>query len=58
MLSKEHPKVIEGGQRLIAVDVPDSEEAAEGASINHDGAVSGEYYGSGLVGASVTEEVQ
>ena len=36
MVAKDHPEVIEGRQRLIAVDVLDSEEAAEDASIVHD----------------------
>ena len=58
MLAKEHPEVIEVRQRLIAVDVLDSEEAAEGASIVHDNADFDEEDGSGLVGEGVTEEVQ
>ena len=40
------------------MDVLDYEEAAEGASIDHDGAASDEEDGSGLVGAGVTEEVE
>ena len=40
---------------MIDVDVIDSEEAAEDASINHNGDVSDEEDGSGLVGAGVTE---
>ena len=36
MVAKEHPEVIEGRRWLIAVDVLDSEEAAEDASIIHD----------------------
>ena len=42
---------------MLAVDVLEYEEASEDASINHDGAASDEEYGSGLVGAGVTEEV-
>ena len=38
MVAKDHPEVIEGRRRLIAVDVLDSEEAAEDASIVHDDA--------------------
>ena len=38
MVANEHPKVIERRRRLIAVDVLDSEEAAEDASIVHDDA--------------------
>ena len=49
-----HPEVIEGRLWLIDVDVLDSEEAAEYASIIHDAAAFDEEYGSGLVGASVT----
>ena len=45
-------------QLLIAVDVPESEEAAEDTSINNYGAASYEEDGSGLVGAGVTEEVE
>ena len=40
------------------MDVLDSEEAAEDDSINHYGAASDEEDGSGLLGASVTEEVE
>ena len=43
---------------MIAVDVLDSEEAAEDASIDHDGDTLDGDYGSGLVGAGVTEEVE
>ena len=57
MLAKEHPEVNEGRRRLIAVDVPDSEEAAEDDFIVHDDAAFDEDDGSGLVGAGVTEEV-
>ena len=58
MLVKEHPEVIEGRQRLITVDVIDSEDADEYAYINNYGATLDEEYGSGLVGAGVTEEVK
>ena len=58
MVAKGHPEVIEGRQWLIAVDVLDSEEAAEDASIDHDGDTLDGDYGSGLVGAGVTEEVE
>ena len=58
MVAKEHPEVIEGRQQLIYVHVLDSEEAAEDDSIDHDGADLDEEYGSGLVGAGVTEEVE
>ena len=37
MVAKEHPEVIEGRRRLIAVDIIESEEAAEDASTDHDG---------------------
>ena len=55
MVAKEHHKVIEGRQRLIAVDVLDSEEAAEDASIVHDDAALDEEGGISLLGAGVTE---
>ena len=57
MLAKDHPEVIEGRLRLIAVDVLDSKEAAGDASIDHDDAALDEYNGSGLVRAVITEEV-
>ena len=38
MVAKERPEVIEGRRRSIDVDVLDSEEAAEDASIFHDDA--------------------
>ena len=57
MVAKDHPEVIEGRRQLIAVDVLDSEEASEDASIVHYDAAFDEEYGSGLVGAGVTEEV-
>ena len=38
MVAKDHPEVIEGRRRLIAVDVLESEETAEDASILHDDA--------------------
>ena len=43
---------------MIAVDVLDSEEAAEDASIIHDDAALDEEYGSGLVVEGVTEGVR
>ena len=58
MVAREHPEVIEGRRRLIAVDVLDSEEAAEDTSIDHDGAVSDKEDGSGLLGAGVTKHVE
>ena len=57
MVAKEHPELIEGRRRLIAVDVLDSEEESEDASIVHDDAALDKEDGSGLVGAGVTEEV-
>ena len=54
MVATEHPEVIEGRQQFISVDVFDSEEAAEDASINHDDAALDEEDGSGLVGVGVT----
>ena len=57
MLAKEHPEVIEGRLRLIDVNVLDSEKAADDASIVHDDFALDEEYGSGLVGAGITEEV-
>ena len=42
---------------MIAVDVLDSEESAEDASIVHDASTFHEEDGSGLVGVGVTEEV-
>ena len=58
MVAKEHPEVIEGRRWLIAVDVFDSEEAAQDASIDHGGAALDEEDGGGLVGAGVTEELE
>ena len=58
MVSKEHPKVIEGRQWLISVDFIDSEEEAEDASIDNDCAALDKEDGSGLVGADVIEEVE
>ena len=58
MAAKDHPEVIEVRRRLISVDVLDSEEAAEDAFIVNDDASFDEDYGSGLLGAGVTEEVQ
>ena len=54
MVAKEHPEVIEGRWRLIAVDVLDSKEAAEDYSIFHDDDALYEDDGSGLVGGGVT----
>ena len=58
MVANEHTEVIEGRRRLIAVDVLDSEEADEDASIVRDDDAFDEEDGSGLVGSGVTEEVQ
>ena len=58
MVEMKHPDVIDGRHWLIDVDVIDSKEAAEDASINHDDAALYEEDGSGLVGAGVTEEVE
>ena len=57
MVAKKHPEVIEGRQRLINVDVIDSDEAYEDASIDHYDAYLYEQDESGLVGAGVIEEV-
>ena len=57
MSAKEHPEMIEGRQRLVNVDVLDSKEEAEGASITNYDVTLDEEDGSGLVGAGVTEEV-
>ena len=54
MVAKEHPEVIEGRQRLIAVYVLDSEEEAEDYSIDHDDAALDKEDGTGLVGEGVT----
>ena len=56
MVAKENPEVIEGRQRLIAVDVLDSDEADDDASIVHDDYNLDEEDGIGLVGAGITEE--
>ena len=37
MVVSEHPEVIEGGRRLIVMNLLDSEEAAEYGSIDNDG---------------------
>ena len=58
MVSKEHTEMIEGWQRLIAVDVLESEEADVDASVNNYGAASDEDDVSCLVGACVKEEVK
>ena len=57
MVAKEHPEMIERKQLLVAVDVLDSDEVAEDASIDHYSAALDEEDGSGLLGAGVTEEV-
>ena len=57
MAAKKHPEVIEGRWRLIAVDVLDSEEAAEDDSIYHGDAALDEEDGSGSIGAGIIEEV-
>ena len=57
MIAKENPEAIEGRRRLIAVEVIDSEQAAEYASIDHDDADLYKDYGSGLVGAGVIKEM-
>ena len=57
MAAKKHPEVIEGRRQLIAVDVPDSEEASEDDSIDHDDYTLDEEDGIGLLGEGVTEEV-
>ena len=54
MVANEHTEVIDGRRQLISVDVLESEEAAEDASIDHDDASLYEEDGSGLVGAGVT----
>ena len=53
MVEKEHPEVIEGRRRLIAVDVLDYEEADEDAAIDQDDATLDEEDGSSLLGACV-----
>ena len=58
MVAKDHPEVIEGRRRLVSVDILDSEEAAEDASIFRYDAAFDEEDGSGLVGACVTQEVR
>ena len=57
MVAKEHPQVTEGSQRLISVDVLDSEEASQDASIDRGGTALGEQDGISLAGVCVTEEV-
>ena len=54
MVEKEHTEVIEGSQRLVAVDILDSEEAAEDDSIGHDVTDLYKEDGSVLVGSVVT----
>ena len=58
MAAKKHPKVIDGRRRLIALDVLESDEAAEEDYIDCDGAASNEEDGSGFVGAGITEELE
>ena len=58
ILSKENLEVIVGSLQLIDVDVLDSEEAAENASIYHYGSALEEEYWIGLVGEGITEEVE
>ena len=58
MVANEHPEVIEGRRRLIAVDVLDSEESDDDASIVHDDYALDEEDVSDLVGEGVTEEVR
>ena len=57
MVAKTNIELNDGRRRLIAVDVLDSEEEAEDASIDNDGAALDEEDGIGLVRAGVTEEV-
>ena len=40
MVTSENPEVIEGRRWLIALDVPEYEEADEDGSIDNDGAAS------------------
>ena len=54
MVANKDPKVTEGRRRLIDVDVPDSEEAAEDASVVHDADAEIEEDGSGLVWGILT----
>ena len=58
MVAKENLDVIEGRQRVSDVDVLESEEASEDASIVYDGSALDEEDGSSLVWAGVTEEVK
>ena len=58
MVTKEHPAVIEGRRWFIALDVIESEDSSDDASIYHDSAALYEDYGGGLVGTDVTEEVE
>ena len=53
MVAIEHPEVIEGSTRSIAMDVPDSEEAANDGSINNNSAASDQMEESGLGEAGV-----
>ena len=47
MVASEHPEMIEGRRRLIAMDVPDSKEESDYVSIDNDGAASDEENESG-----------
>ena len=58
MAEKENTQVIEGTRGLITVDVIECQEEDKDYSIDNDAAASYEEYGSGLVGAGVTEEVE
>ena len=58
IVTKEHPEVIDGRQRLISVDVIDSGESYEDSSIDNGDSDLYEEYGGGLVGAGVTEDVE
>ena len=51
MLAKQHPEMIEGRRWLFAVDITDSGDASEDASINNYDASMDEEDGSGLVRA-------
>ena len=53
MVASEHPEVIEGRWRLIAIYVLEYEEAADDVSIDNNGAASYEEKESGLGEAGV-----
>ena len=57
MVESEHTEVIEGRRRLIATDIPDTEEVAEDGSIDDDGAALDEYDASGSGEAGVSTGV-